>query len=104
MSNLFQVNDWYYGPRPYIGDPIPYQPWSPPYRPYVPPAAAPTPPSGRWQCPDCRGWIANWLPVHDCAENASASPNTTVLPNISVSSGSGQLLTSPGPVAINGAA
>jgi len=42
-----------------------YNPWGVPT--YTPPTyTIPTTTTSRWHCPDCKGWVVDWLPVHHC--------------------------------------
>lgn len=37
-----------------------------------------TQPYGRWQCPDCRGWVAESVPVHYCDITSTTTNRFTI--------------------------
>lgn len=38
----------------------------------------PTTTTSRWHCPDCKGWVVDWLPVHHCSVQINTTNNTYI--------------------------
>jgi hypothetical protein len=77
-----------------------YNPWGKPsttipFPDYTPPTYEfPTTSPGRWKCPDCKGWVVNWVPVHHCTATINTTTNTYITNNAASTSNKAEFVKS----------